>query len=178
MNNIDAYINYEEKRYDLVYRSSVFWMLDDEGYNYFKHSVNEENIINVVISHINTVRDENPSIYEQLKDCLEGFVDYHEGLLVPEVFLGNFGTYVIVGEDGDVNMDKIEIEGKYYIFNINSGGKLYIAKKCLSDYDTNKVDIFMIADDFKDMIEQLRDLIGKMNEVYERNGLEQIIIMD
>lgn len=198
MNTFDAYIIYEEKRYDLVYRSSVFWMLDDEGYNYFKHSVNEENIINVVISHINTVRDENPSIYEQLKDFLKGFVDDYSYLITPEIFLGNFGTFVIVGEDRDVSMDNIDKVGKYYIFNINSGGKLYIAKKCLSDfgmcdllrknlsedlmqlieYDTNKVDIFMIADDYKDMINQLRDLIGKMNEVYERNGEQQIIIID
>ncbi|MEZ4909896.1 MAG: hypothetical protein R2774_03435 [Saprospiraceae bacterium] len=95
-------------------------------------------------------------------------------------------------------MDNIDKVGKYYIFNINSGGKLYIAKKCLSDfgmcdllrknlsedlmqlieYDTNKVDIFMISDDYKDMINQLRDLIGKMNEVYKRNGEQQIIIID
>ena len=50
-------------------------------------------------------------------------------------------------------------------------------KKSIS-YDTLAIDTYIYSENYKDLIIYLREAVAKMNDVYERNGLEQIIIVD
>lgn len=194
MIGIDAYIIYKEQRYDLAYRTSVYWLMDGEGFAHFDHLVKEAHLIDVVMSHFNCTSQENPALHLQLRECL-GELDDDSDMMIPEIFLGNFGIYTISGENEEVSMANIVKVDMYYRFDLRYGGQLYIAEEYLDDfglgeltdddvdvkvikYDTSAVDMYMIAEDYKEMIVRLRELVGKMNEVYARNGEEQIVIVD
>ena len=196
MDTIDAYIMYEGYKFDLIYRNSVYWLMDGEGFNYFHHKISEKDLLDVVTSHINCAEESKPSLYLELMECLGEF-EYYNHPLCQDKLLEYYGGYTIVGDD-DVIIDNFEKEGKYLKFNLKRGGHLHIAegdleafeldellsedldeeiKKSIS-YDTLAIDTYIYSENYKDLIIYLREAVAKMNDVYERNGLEQIIIVD
>lgn len=197
MRRKDAYIIKDTQRYDLAYRTSVYWFLDGEGYTHFNHSVQKENLIDVVISHFNCTREKNPQLHSQLVECL-GEVFYDTDLIFPEAFLADFDPYIISGERDDVIITQVKEIDKHLKFNLKQGGQLYIKKKHASEfgfcdldfnaagevdleylsYSTSNVDIFISSEDQKIMTQWLKELVGNMNKVYERNGEQQIEILN